>query len=236
MFPYADTISGTKRGVGPLALIGMLFAVHVVGASSEALRAQFVGDFSFTPLRFSSQPFLSSYTLATASFVHGDWLHLLGNCLFLLVFGTTLETLFGRRVFWLAFPLLGVFGFLLQWATSPDSATPVVGASGAIAALMGAYLALFPSARLRMIVFWGIAWKRFSLPAWAFLFYWFTSQLFSWATGSDSTIAFAVHVGSFLAGLLAAVMWKTAYWSAEEHLQATIAAAQERASLHSGRR
>jgi membrane associated rhomboid family serine protease len=171
------------------------------------------------PMRFSLHPLKHSYTLVSASFFHADVLHLAGNCLFLLVFGTSLERLFGWRTFIGLFPILGVSGFLLEWILRPDSFSSVLGSSGAVAALMGAYMTLFPGARIRIIAFWGFLWKRFSLPAWAFLFYWIGSQLFWLADGTDGAVAYGVHVGSFIAGALAGIVWKTTYPSAEDILE-----------------
>ena len=97
---------------------------------------------------------------------------------------------------------------------------PIIGASGAIAVMLGAYLALFPRARMRMIVFWLPFWKRFSVPAWVFLVYWIGLQLLSFAVGDGQLdgVAYAVHVGGFAVGVLGAVVWKTMVPSAEEKL------------------
>src|SRR5665213_2503207 len=137
--------------------------------------------------------------VVTASFVHGDVFHVTGNCLFLWVFGRSLERLFGWRLMLITFPFLGVAGFLVQWATDPASPGPIIGASGAIAVMLGAYLALFPRARMRMIVFWLPFWKRFSVPALVFLVYWIGLQLLSFAVGDGQLdgVAYAVHVGGF---------------------------------------
>lgn len=172
----------------------------------------------FFPILFSLNSFASSYRLVSASFLHGDIFHLAGNCLFLLVFGRTLERLFGIRVLITLFPILGVAGFLLEWALRADSQIPIIGASGAIAALMGAYLPLFPGARIKIIMFLGWFWKRFTVPAWAFLPYWMGLQVISILLGSQDGIAYAVHAGSFAAGMIAAVIWKTSYFGADEKL------------------
>ena len=138
----------------------------------EAWHAATITAFGFYPLRFSLHPLIESYTLVTATVLHGDIFHLVGNCLFLVVFGRTLERLLGPRLLLGLFPVLGVAGFLLHWALYPDSPIPVIGSSGAVAALMGAYLPLFPEARIRMVIFFGWFWKRLTVPAWVFLPYW----------------------------------------------------------------
>jgi membrane associated rhomboid family serine protease len=179
-----------------------------------------IGAGGFFPVLFSVKPFISSYRLVSASFLHGDIFHLAGNCLFLAVFGRTLERLFGAKVLLALFPALGVAGLLLEWALHAGSQSPVIGSSGAVAFLMGAYLPLFPGARIRMIVFFGWFWKRFTVPAWGFLPYWMGIQLVSILMGSQDGVAYAVHAGSFAAGAVAAMIWKTSALGAEERLSA----------------
>jgi membrane associated rhomboid family serine protease len=222
MFPYRDNLSNGPRGKATLSLIALLGAINVPIFIVDGLQSTSFSKLAFSPLNFSLHPLIKSYTLISASFLHGDVFHLAGNCLFLFVFGTSLERLLGWRVYLLSFPVLGVAGFLLEWVVHPNSDFSVVGSSGAVAALMGAYLPLFPRARIRFVAFWGLLWKRFSLPAWVFLFYWIGSQVFSLVLGTQDGVAYAVHIGSFMAGAIAAVIWKTSYPFAEEHLDSTV--------------
>jgi membrane associated rhomboid family serine protease len=136
------------------------------------------------------------------------------------VFGRSLERLFGLPIFFVAFPFLGIAGLLAHWSLFPASRAPVIGASGAIATLMGAYLALFPAVRMRMVLFLGIFFKRFQVPAWAFLLYWGALQVLSlmFGSGGEDNVAYAVHVGGFAVGVLSAVVWKVTYPFAEERL------------------
>jgi membrane associated rhomboid family serine protease len=219
VIPYRDNLSDGPRGKASLAVAGILLLMNVPVFLSSHLGEVVNEQLTFVPMQFSLHPFIDSYTLISASFFHADFLHLAGNCLFLLVFGTSLERLFGWWIFLCLFPVLGVSGFLLEWIIHPDSFSRVLGSSGAVAALMGAYMTLFPNARIRLIAFWGFIWKRFSLPAWAFLFYWIGSQIFWLADGSDDAVAYGVHVGSFIAGALGGIVWKTSYPSAEEILE-----------------
>lgn len=218
MFPYRDNLVAGGRAWGIYVLVGLLvitnFPLFLVPEWHRAV----VIEGAFYPAWFSIHPTLASYRLITATFLHGDLLHLLGNLLFLVVFGRTLERLFGARLLLLLFPALGIAGFLFEWALHAESTVPIVGASGAIAALMGAYLPLFPSTRIRMVVFLGWFWKRFTVPAWVFLPYWIGLQVVSIAIGSQVGVAYAVHAGSFAAGALAAIAWKTSYMAAEEKL------------------
>ena len=181
------------------------------------LQLKVVALLGFVPIQFALHPWAQFHTLITSVFLHGDIFHLLGNTLFLIVFGRSLERLFGP-VALLSFPLLGLAGLLAHWSLYPNSNSPVIGASGAIAFLMGSYLVLFPAAKIRMIIFVGWLWKRFTLPAWAFLGYWGVLQLFSTLEGSQDGVAYAVHAGSFIAGAVAAMAWKTSYTYAEERL------------------
>lgn len=218
MFPYRDNLVAGAWPLGIALLIAILSLLNVPLFLSPEWHAKAVASGGFIPLLFSFKPFLSSYRLITASALHADFFHLAGNCLFLAVFGRTLERLFGLRLLLLLFPVLGIAGFLAEWAMHADSPVPVIGASGAIAALMGAYLPLFPGARIRMIVFLGWVWKRFTVPAWVFLPYWIGLQLLSIAMGSQDGVAYTVHAGSFAAGAIGAIIWKTSYMGADEKL------------------
>lgn len=220
MFPYSDNLAAGGRAWAIIALVVLLSLVNLPLFVSASWHSAAISTFGFLPLRFSLRPLMESYTLVTASALHGDIFHLLGNCLFLVVFGRTLERLLGPQLILGLFPALGVAGFLLHWALFPDSSIPVIGSSGAIAALMGAYLPLFPGARIRMIAFLGVFWKRFTVPAWVFLPYWGGLQLISLALGSQDGVAYAVHAGSFAAGVLGAMVWKTSYPFADEKLAA----------------
>jgi membrane associated rhomboid family serine protease len=196
--------------------------LHGLSLTSDDARAWVLQNLSFVPILFSVAPWSHLHSLCTATFLHADIFHLFGNCLFLWVFGRSLEVLLGSATLAAAFPLLGVVGFLCQWALNPDSATPIIGASGAIATLMGAYLTLFPKAKISMLFFFFPVFKRFSLPAWVFLFYWIGLQVLSVLLGSGTTdhVAYAVHVGAFMAGVLAAMAWKVTFPLADDKLAA----------------
>ena len=218
MVPYRDNLVGKGWSYGSYLLVAVLSAINLPLFLQAKLYKSVIAHYGFIPFKFSTQPATQLHTLISSVFLHGDLFHLLGNCLFLVIFGRSLERLFGRVAYLAAFPLLGVAGLLAQWALYPDSRAPVIGASGAIAFLMGAYLVLFPKAKIRMIFFFGWLWKRFTLPAWAFLGYWGGLQLLSTVLGTDDGIAYAVHAGSFVAGAVGAMAWKTTFPSAEERL------------------
>jgi len=153
------------------------------------------------PPNYTKQP---SFSVLTAMFLHGGWLHLLGNMLFLWVFGNNVEDRFGRLrflLFYLACGYISAYGYALG---SPLSHTPLVGASGAIAGVLGAYAVLYPRARVTTLV----AIIPVRLPAWFVLGFWFVLQWFySVANVSGSGgVAYLAHVYGFVAGLAVALV------------------------------
>ncbi len=216
--PYRDNLSVDGRSYGVMILVVFLAVVNVPLFLDDGLYQSAISMFGFIPVRFSLHPWANFHTLVTSSVLHADVFHLAGNCLFLVVFGRSLEKLFGLPALLATFPAFGMAGLLVHWALYPDSRAPVIGASGAIAALMGAYLTLFPAARIRLIVFFGWFWRRFTLPAWAFLGFWGGLQVLSTIFGAQDGVAYAVHAGSFVVGVMLAIVWKTSYPFAEERL------------------
>jgi membrane associated rhomboid family serine protease len=144
---------------------------------------------------------LSWQGLVTSMFLHGSWLHLIGNLWFLWIFGNNVEDSMGHLRFVVFYGLTGVVAALAHVAVEPSSTAPMVGASGAISAVMGAYLLLYPRARVHTL-FWFLFFARVvPLPAWIILGYWFVIQLASLGVGGGG-VAYAAHVGGFVAGLV----------------------------------
>jgi rhomboid family protein len=140
-------------------------------------------------------------TLLTSMFLHANWMHLIGNMLFLWIFGDNLEDRMGR-VKYIAFYLLcGLAASAAQILVSPDSKVPGIGASGAIAGVLGGYLLLFPRARVRTLSRYGAS----DVPAWMMLGFWILTQVLAglgqWGGEEVGGVAYAAHVGGFLAGL-----------------------------------
>ena len=154
----------------------------------------------------------SSPTLGVVThlFLHGGWLHLLGNMLYLWIFGNNIEDRLGRAGF-LGFYLAGgIVAALAQVAIAPASPVPLVGASGAIAGALGAYLVLFPRARILSLVFLGFFYQLIEVPALLVLGFWFVLQLLAGVTSlgaenADGGVAFFAHVGAFVAGVVVAL-------------------------------
>jgi membrane associated rhomboid family serine protease len=144
--------------------------------------------------------------LITSMFLHGSWMHLLGNMWFLWLFGNNIEDSMTRPRFVAFYLLTGLAAALAQVAAEPASAVPMVGASGAISGVMGAYLVLFPTVRVYTMVPLGFFLYSMALPAWAMLIYWaflqFAGGLTSIASEGTGGVAFWAHLGGFLAGLV----------------------------------
>ena len=139
-------------------------------------------------------------TLVTYQFLHGSWMHLIGNMLFLWVFADNIEDAFGYAGFLLFYLITGVAGGLLHCLISPTSDVPLVGASGAVSGIMASYLVLYPRARIWILLFMRIPLR---IPALIALGGWFVFQVFSlMVAGEENQIAFWAHIGGFLAGLI----------------------------------
>jgi membrane associated rhomboid family serine protease len=142
-------------------------------------------------------------TIFTSMFLHGGWFHLGGNMLFLWIFGNNMEDLLGRGRFLLLYFGSGVAAALAQALTAPQSPIPMVGASGAIAGVLGAYAMTYPRANVHCFVWIVIFFRIVTVPAWLLLGFWFAMQLISGlAKGAGSPgVAFWAHVGGFCCGI-----------------------------------
>ncbi len=139
----------------------------------------------------------------TAMFMHGGLLHLGGNMLFLWIFGNNLEDAMGRPRYLIFYVLGGLAAIALHVATGPGSETPTLGASGAIAAVLGGYAVLFPRARVVTVIFIVFFFTILELPALLVLGAWFLIQVMSANIGSAGGVAYFAHIGGFVFGLLA---------------------------------
>ena len=143
------------------------------------------------------------YTPLTSMFLHGGWFHLLGNVWFLWVFGNNVEDSMGHVRFLVFYVVCGLAAAAAQIGVNPGSVIPMVGASGAISGIMGAYIVLYPRVRVHLLLFLFFYITTFTLPAWMMLGYWFVIQLLS-GTASIGSVgggtAFWAHVGGFVAG------------------------------------
>jgi len=153
----------------------------------------------------------SWYTLFTSMFLHGGWMHLIGNMWFLWIFGNNVEDSMGHLRFVLFYLLCGLAAAVFQVFSQPDSGVPMVGASGAIGGVMGAYVVLYPRVRVHMLVILGFYVTRIVVPAFFMLGYWFLLQLVGGAVAlgrAGGGVAFWAHVGGFLAGGLLVIPFR----------------------------
>jgi len=152
-------------------------------------------------------------TILTAMFLHGGWLHIIGNMTFFWAFGPEIEDMMGKVRYLLFYISGGLVAFGAQIALNPSSSLPTLGASGAIAAVMGAFLITFPRDRIRTIVFLGFFVTIFLIPAMILVGFWFLIQLFS-EVGSlierklSGGVAYAAHIGGFLYGMASARLFE----------------------------
>ncbi|MBF6600365.1 MAG: rhomboid family intramembrane serine protease [Dehalococcoidia bacterium] len=147
----------------------------------------------------------SVFTVFSAMFIHGGWLHILGNMLFLFIFGDNVEDAMGHLRYAVFYLLMGVIAAFTYSAVSSGSLTPTIGASGAIAGVMGAYIVLYPRATVTALIFI----FPFPLPAFVLIGFWFVAQVFSGfsslgvnAVGAGAGVAYFAHIGGFIAGIV----------------------------------
>jgi membrane associated rhomboid family serine protease len=203
MIPYGDS---PTRHITPL-ITWLLILVNVAVFFYELSLSQ--GELERFFDAWGVVPFnLSLVSLVTSQFLHGGWLHLLGNMLFLWVFGDNVEDAMGHLRYLAFYLLCGIIAALTHIFFNLGDRTPAVGASGAIAGVMGAYLILHPSAWVRVFVPVFLIFGFIQVPALVLIGLWFVTQLFSGisaigdAMGGEAGIAFWAHIGGFIAGLI----------------------------------
>ena len=162
---------------------------------------QFFYDWAMIPKLVSTQGEYSG--LFTSMFLHGGWMHLAGNMLFLWIFGDNIEDEMGHIPYLAFYLAAGIGAGLAHLVSAPQSVVPTVGASGAIAGVMGSYLLLYPKAKVDIFLFFVIFFRILPIPAWIMLGIWFALQLFNGA-GADASaggVAYWAHAGGFIIGI-----------------------------------
>jgi len=223
MFPYRDENETIRTPYATFVLIAINVAVWLLvqGAGSELALARSICNFGLIPGELTlSVPVGTSFRMGerllcltdpgrqtshifTSMFLHGGWMHILGNMWFMWIFGNNVEDAMGRFRFVVFYLLTGVGAALTQVFITPASAVPMVGASGAISGVMGAYIVLYPRVRVFMLVPLGFLLTSFAWPAWMMLGYWLVLQFVSGLTVIDKEgggVAFWAHFGGFAAG------------------------------------
>lgn len=198
MIPIGD--DNTQRRLIPVwtwifVIINVLVFLLELAAGDE-----FIISWSFIPLRFLSDPAGDFITIFTSMFMHGGWLHLGGNMLYLIIFGDNVEDRFGHFKFLIFYLLCGIAAMFSQMAVDPYSNVPNLGASGAIAGVLGAYLILFPKRRVRVLL---VRWIV-HMPALIVIGGWILLQFLSsmGSVGATSGVAYMAHIGGFVAGVV----------------------------------
>ncbi|PWU12278.1 MAG: rhomboid family intramembrane serine protease [Terriglobia bacterium] len=202
MFPLRDTQPSYSTPVVTVLLIVVNVLVFLFEFSLEPYSQNaFIETYGLVPDRFHL------LNIFTSMFLHGGWMHVLGNMWFLWIFGDNIEDILGHGKFLLFYLLCGVAAALAQTLLNPFSRVPMVGASGAIAGVMGAYMIKFPTSQIRTLAFIFFFITTFEVPAWVMLIYWFGIQLVSgvgsigYTQVSQGGTAFFAHVGGFIAGM-----------------------------------
>ena len=208
MFPVSDVIPSRTTPyvtVTLIALNAIAFFIELRISDAELRRVVFA--YGVVPAFFSWPDVL------TSMFLHSGWLHFLGNMLYLWIFGDNVEDRLGHVRYLLFYLFCGAVAALGQTASQPSSTLPMIGASGAIAGVMGAYFVLYPQSRVLTAVFIIFFIDLIEIPAIYFLGIWFLMQLFSGvgslgARAADGGVAFWAHVGGFAAGALLGAVWR----------------------------
>ncbi len=213
MIPLYDTVRTRKFPVVNILLIvaNVLVFLYELQLSSSGLD-HFISTWGLVPVRVVRDPAVYWITIFTSMFIHGGWLHIIGNMWFLYIFGDNVEGRMGGGRYLVFYLLSGVAAALLQIFILPTSSVPTIGASGAIAGVLGAYLVSFPRARIASLVPILFIFTIIEIPAAIFLILWFVLQIYSglFAIGaSASGIAWWAHVGGFVFGMLAISFFAT---------------------------
>jgi membrane associated rhomboid family serine protease len=204
MFPIRDTQPSYTKPVVTMLIIALNVLVFLFEISLDPwTRNAFIGTYGLVPEHFTIE------NIFTSMFLHGGWMHLIGNMWFLWIFGDNIEDILGHGKFLLFYLLCGAAAALTQAMLTPDPRVPMVGASGAIAGVMGAYLLKFPRSRILSVIVVIFFFTTVEIPAWAMLIYWFATQFFNGVgtityshVSQGGGVAFFAHVGGFLTGCL----------------------------------
>ncbi len=204
MIPLYDTARSHKFPLVTIALITANLLVFLFESQLDARSLQgFIFTWGLIPGRFMADPYSGWLFILTSMFVHGGWLHIISNMWVLFVFGNNVEASMGSLRYLIFYILAGTAAVLLQIYMRPASMTPMIGASGAIAGVLGAYLVLFPRSRIASLVFLLIIFTIVEIPAAFFLLFWFGLQIYSGLFSvQGSGVAWWAHVGGFIFGAI----------------------------------
>lgn len=205
MIPLSD--DNSLRKTTPIVTYALIIINIIVFFLELAGGEEFIKAWSFIPSRFLASPITNIPTLFTSMFMHAGWMHLIGNMLYLWIFGDNVEDLFGKIKYLIFYIVCGLAATFSQLLFNASSTLPNLGASGAIAGILGAYILLFPSGKVNVMLGRTIT----QMPALIVIGFWFVLQFISnisaTATtartggGEEGGVAYMAHVGGFIAGL-----------------------------------
>ena len=210
IIPLGDASRQTRRW--PIVTVLLILANAYVFTRELMYGEAFVWQWSAIPAEITSGH--AWLTLLTAMFMHASWLHIIGNMIFFWAFGPGIEDAMGRGRFLMFYLLGGLVSMLAQVLAMPNSTVPSLGASGAIAAVMGAFLVTYPRDRIRTALFFLFFVRITYIPAILLIGVWFAMQLFSAGAVSHSVqtggVAYLAHIGGFLFGVITGRLWRRA--------------------------
>ncbi|MEN6349101.1 MAG: rhomboid family intramembrane serine protease [Syntrophomonas sp.] len=207
MIPLRDSTPSNRFPLITVIIIALnLFIFYQESSLGTEELNRLISIFGLVPANYSNfnVPILAYIPFLSSMFLHGSWTHVIGNMWILWLFGDNLEDRMGRGRFLLFYLLCGVIAAFTHYFVNPASAEPVVGASGAVAGIMGAYFLMFKKAKVLTFI---PPFFLFNLPAWIYLGFWALSQLWCgaaqvFAANACGQIAFWAHIGGFLAGMI----------------------------------
>ncbi len=201
LFPIGD--DNSTRRTFPLVILLLILANALFFIAELALGEAFIVQWSFVPQRFLANPVAGFLTLFTSMFMHAGWLHIAGNMLYLWIFGDNVEDRFGHVKFLIFYLICGLAATFAQMAFNMHSEIPNLGASGAIAGVLGAYILMFPKGRVKVL----LVNRVVLLPALIVLGLWIALQFFSgigsiMGSTDEGGIAYMAHIGGFITGFI----------------------------------
>jgi membrane associated rhomboid family serine protease len=207
MFPLRDHQPTYKLPLITYVIIAVnvvVFLIEMVTADQDA----FIYTFALVPELVDFSKIGSLYPFITSQFLHAGFFHILSNMWFLKIFGDNVEEKFNHVLYLLVYILSGIVGGLAQYIFSPNSDIPMLGASGAVAGVLGAYLVFFPRHRIETLIPFGVFTRIIQVPAFIMLVYWLITQIFSGigsiAYASVGGVAWFAHIGGFVTGWIVA--------------------------------
>lgn len=212
MLPIRDENPSHARPLVSYSLIAINIVIFILGSSSPELMRSLITSYSFIPSASIERPIQSSHRLIASTFLHAGWIHLLGNILYLSIFGDNVEAAFGHVNYLIFYLFSGISANFTHMIVSGSPGMPLnlptVGASGAISGILGAYLIFYPRARIITVIFLGYLVTLRPIPAKYFLLFWFILQLISGALGEAVGVAYWAHIRGSLTGIMIALPYR----------------------------